>query len=383
MIYSRLLSPPKSSFFLFGARGTGKTTWIRGAFPDAHYVDLLDEARYQDYLADPGQFAAELRALERERWVLVDEVQRLPNLLNEVHRFLEERKLKFALAGSSARKLRRAGVNLLAGRAVLRHLYPFLPEELGPDFRLEDALCWGTLPVVHEAKDRRAALQAYAQVYLKEEVQAEALVRNLAGFARFLPIAALFHGQVLNVASLSRDAAVARTTVNGYVDILEETLVCFRLPAYEARLRVRERKHPKLFWIDPGLVRAVKKQLGPLAVEERGALLEGFVATLLRAYGEYRDLLEEMYYWAPGEGAQVKVDFLLRRGRDFLAVEVKSGRRLADPMLRGLRAIAGLPGLRRRILLYSGERDLKTSDGIDVLGIEHFFERVAADTLWS
>jgi predicted AAA+ superfamily ATPase len=345
-------------------------------------VNLLEEARFQEYLARPGTFADELRLVAPDRWVVLDEVQRLPNLLNEVHRFIEERRMRFVLAGSSARKLHRQGVNLLAGRAVRRHLYPFVPEELGGAFRLEDALRYGTLPIVHQAEDRRATLEAYAQLYLKEEVQAEALVRNLAGFARFLPIAALFHGQALNVASLARDAGVARTTVNGYVDILEETLVAYRVPAYEARLRVRERKHPKLYWIDPGLVRALKRHWGPVGSEERNALLEGFVAMLLRAYSEYRDLSEGLSYWAPSEAAETEVDFVLRRGGERLAVEVKSSRTVSAPLLRGLRAIADLPGLRRRVLVYLGPRDLRTDDGIDVLTVGTLLEELARGTLW-
>jgi predicted AAA+ superfamily ATPase len=212
--YPRILTSPKGSFFVFGPRGSGKSTWIRSAFPRAHRVDLLDEALYQSYLADIGAFAAELRVLPPGSVVVVDEVQRLPALLNEVHRHIEDRRLRFVLCGSSARKLKTAGTNLLAGRAVRRSLHPFLPEELGKDFDLDEALRYGTLPVIWTAPDRGEALTAYAQLYLKEEIQAEALVRNLPGFARFLPVAALFHGEVINVSGISRDAGAARTTVD-------------------------------------------------------------------------------------------------------------------------------------------------------------------------
>ena len=195
-LYERLLEPPKGSFFLFGARGTGKTTWARLAFPEAERFDLLDEGLYQAFLADPSLFASRLRAIKPARWVWVDEVQRLPNLLNEVHRFIEERRQRFILTGSSARKLRRTGVNLLAGRAVTRTRYPLLPEELGSDFDLEAVLRFGSLPIVWDSDSKRDTLEAYVQTYLKEEIQAEALARNLAGFSRFLPVAALFHGQI-------------------------------------------------------------------------------------------------------------------------------------------------------------------------------------------
>jgi len=366
---SRVLVPPKVSFFLFGPRGTGKSTWLRQEYPDAYAINLLDEALYQSYLVDVGLFAAELRARPAGSLVILDEVQRLPALLNEVHRHMEERGLSFVLCGSSARKLKQSGTNLLAGRAVRRRMHPFLPEELGDAFRLEDVLRWGSLPVIWSAPDRRDALEAYVRMYLKEEIQAEALVRNLAGFARFLPVAALFHGQVLNVSSLARDAGVARTTVAGYLDVLEDTLLAFRLPALEARLRVRERRHPKLYWVDPGLPRALHRQFGPPGPQERGHLFEGWVAGLLRAYRDYRDLFDEWGYWAPAEAARTEVDFLLRRGSEYVAIEVKAGRTVSRDATRGLRAVADLPGLRRRLLVYGGERRLVTPGGVEVLPV--------------
>lgn len=248
------------SFFLFGPRGTGKTTWVRQVFPEAYRIDLLDEALYQSYLADIGLFAQQLRAVPRESWVVVDEVQRIPTLLNEVHRFMEERNLRFVLCGSSARKLKQSGTNLLAGRALRKFMHPFLPEELGERFDVEETLCWGSLPVIWAAPDKKGALEAYVTMYLKEEIKAEAIVRNLPAFARFFPLAALFHGQVLNISGLSRDAGVSRTTVTGYLEVLEDTLLAFRLPAYPAGLPVREKKHPKLYWADPGLVRPFKNR---------------------------------------------------------------------------------------------------------------------------
>jgi len=248
MMLPRILKAPEKSFFLMGTRGSGKSTWLRTTFPDAHVIDLLSEETYQRLLASPGLFADELRALTSDRWVIIDEVQRLPSLLNEVHRFIEEKHLRFVLCGSSARKLKRGDVNLLAGRALHRSMHPFVPEELGVHFDLEEILRFGLLPIVWDSTAKEETLAAYAQLYLKEEIQAEALVRNLPGFARFMPIAALFHGQTINVTNIGREAGVARTTVAGYLDILEETLLCFRVPAYEAKLRVRERKLPKWYW---------------------------------------------------------------------------------------------------------------------------------------
>jgi predicted AAA+ superfamily ATPase len=381
-VVPRIYDLPSQSFFLFGLRGVGKSTWVRERLPDAHRFDLLDEGLYQGLLADPAPFAGELRRLERGSWVVVDEVQRLPGLLNEVHRFIEERGLRFALLGSSARKLRAAGVNLLGGRALWREMFPLTPEELGEGFDLDRTLGVGSLPLVLAAASPTETLRAYVQLYLREEVKGEALVRNLPGFARFLPVAGLFHGQLLNLAGIARDAGVARTTAEGYLGVLEDTLLASRLPAYEARLRVRERKHPKLYWVDPGVARAAKGSYGPPAPEEAGALLEGWVHTLLRTYMAERELAEEVAYWAPAASKGLEVDFLLRRGGELCALEVRAGRRVHPGQLAGLRAVAELPGLRRRVLVHRGERPARTEDGIDLWPVDSFLEALQDDRLW-
>ena len=380
--YRRLLTPPKGSFFLFGVRGAGKSTWAREQFPDAYVVDLLDESRCQALLANPGLLAMELRSLPAQRTVVLDEVQRVPALLNEVHRAIESTRRRFVLLGSSARRFKTAATNLLAGRATLRTLYPLMPAELGEDFDLERVLRFGSIPLVWQADDPRATLEAYVQLYVREEIRAEALVRNLPGFLRFLPVAALFHGQVVNVAGLARDAATARTTVEGYLGILQDTLLATLLPAFEPRLRVRERRHPKFYWADPGIVRAAKRQLGPVGAEERGSLLEGWILTVLRAHNERSALFEEVTYWAPLQARQTEVDFLLRRGRDYLALEIKAQSRFSSPQLSGLRAIADLPRITRRVLVYLGERRLRTEDGIEVWPLDFLLEKLAQSRLW-
>lgn len=327
-------------------------------------------------------FGAELRTLAPRSWVVVDEVQRIPGLLNEVHRAIEDLGLRFALLGSSARKLKTAGTNLLAGRAVWRTMVPFVPQELGAAFNLESTLRSGSIPLVVASEDPAETLAAYVQLYLREEIRGEALVRNLPGFVRFLPIAALAHGQVVNVAGIARDAGTARTTVQGYLEILEDTLLAWRLPGFESRLRVRERKHPKLYWLDPGLVRAVKKQTGTVAPEEAGALFEGWIHMLLRAYNETGPLFDEVAYWSPAEARSVEVDFLLQRGGEYLALEVKAGKRYAPDWLAGLKAIGELPGLARRVLVYTGTRELRTPEGIEVWPLAKLLAALAAGTLW-
>lgn len=379
---NRAMKRPEQSFFLLGPRGTGKTTWVRHEFPEAHVISLLDEALYQSYLADIGRFAAELRALPAGAWVFVDEIQRLPNLLNEVHRFIEERGLRFILTGSSARKLKRAEVNLLAGRALMRSMHPFLPSELGEAFDLEHVLRWGSLPLIWQSPDRDQSLKAYVQLYLKEEIKAEALVRSLPGFARFLPVAAAMHGQRVSISSAARDAEVGRTTLAGYLEILEDTLLAFRLPAFEARLRVRERRHPKLYWFDPGVIRAMAGRTGEPHPEERGTLFEGWIASLLRAARDYFEEFEDFFYWAPSGSGSVEVDFLLARQGRLLALEAKSAPKVQDAHLKGLRAVAPLKGLQRRIVVYTGDRAQRTTDGIDLWPVRTFLKHLQDGILW-
>ena len=379
--YRRLIQPPAQSFFLFGMRGVGKSTWARATFPNAAFFDLLDEQLFQDLLADPSLFAQSIGHLDPGDWVVVDEVQRLPALLNEVHRCIETQRLRFALLGSSARKLKMAGVNLLAGRALRKTMFPLAAVELGEEFDLERVLRHGSVPLVWTSKTPRAVLEAYAQLYLREEIRAEALVRNLPGFTRFLPVAALFNGQTINVTGIAQAAGVARATVQGYLDILEDTLLTFRLPAYEAKVRARERKLPKLHWVDPGVVRAVKRQLGDVAAEERGPLFESWVATTLRTHAETQELYDGLFYWAPHQSG-IEVDFLLQRGRELLAIEVKSADRYHTGLLKGLRKLGDLPGLARRALVYAGSRPFRSADGIDIWPAQRFAAMVAGGKLW-
>lgn len=379
---ARILKPPRGSFFLFGVRGVGKTTWARETFGAARWFDLLDEGAFLDLHMQPARFGQELQALPRGSTVVVDEIQRAPALLNEVHRAMETHRHRFILLGSSARKLKMSGTNLLAGRASLATMYPFVPAELGHRFSLERILRHGSIPVVWEAADSAASLESYVQLYFREEIRGEAVVRNLPAFVRFLSVAALFHGQVVNVSGLARDAAVSRTTVDGYLQILEDTLVAQRLPAFEARLRTRERSHPKLYWVDPGLVRAAKRHLGPVTSEERGSLLEGWILSVLRAHNEVSRLFDEIAYWAPAQARRLEVDLVLTRGRDHLAIEVKSGTRVTAGDAAGLRAIGELPRVVRRILVYPGNARLVLAPGIEAWPLAAFLEAVASGTLW-
>src|SRR5208283_1279423 len=379
-LYKRLLTPPPhNSFFLFGLRGVGKSTWVRQTFPDAMRFDLLDEGLYQSYLRDSRLFGRELLRVPSGQTVVVDEVQRLPSLLNEVHRFIEERKQRFVLLGSSAKKLKQSGTNLLAGRALRRIMFPFMPAELGADFDLEEVLRFGSLPIIWQAPSKPDSLDAYVQLFLKEEIQAEALVRNLPGFAGFLPVASLFHGQVLSISGLARDAGVARTTVAGYINILEDTHLAWLLPEYEGRLRVKERKHPKLYWTDGGVVRAIRREFHPPTETERGILFEGWIAGLLRAYGDPGSALglpyDAIYYWSPAQGDN-EVDFLIQRGKEFTAIEVKAKETLSNRDFGGLKTIAELHGITRRMMIFLGDRPFQTEDGIEALPVKEFLQEL-------
>lgn len=374
--YPRLLRLPKSNFFLLGMRGVGKSTFIRQAFKTAKMINLLDESLYQLYLSRPGAFAEDVSLVRPGHWVVLDEVQRLPQLLNEVHRLIEEKKIKFALLGSSARKLRRAGVNLLGGRAVQKWMHPLLPEELGDDFSLDTVLRYGSIPLIWNSKNPKEQLSAYLQLYLKEEIQAEAIVRNLPGFARFLPVAALFHAQVINVEAIGRDCGVARSTVEGYLQILEDTLIAFQIPAYENKLRVRQRAHPKLYWCDSGIVRAAKRQLEGLAIEERGALFEGFIAQTLKACRELgRFECDQISYWSAGKNS-VEVDFVIRKGKELIAIEAKSGIDPGKKWFAGLLALKDSVKLKRSILVYAGKRKYRHASGVEVLPVQDFMQEI-------
>ena len=381
-LYPRLFRCPQGSFFLLGPRGTGKTTLVRQLGMASHEISLLDEERYQSYLARPRLFYEELRSLREKSWVFVDEIQRLPNLLNEVHRLIEDSKLRFILTGSSARKLRRSGVNLLGGRAVSRYLYPLTPMEMGEDFSLKEALETGTIPLIHNAPDKQETLKTYAQTYLKEEIQAEAIVRNLGGFSRFLPVAALLHGQTINLSNIARDCGVARPTVAGFFQILQDTLLLKKLEAFETKTRVRERKRNKCYFIDPGLVRALKGQRGPVSLEEKGPLFEGLIFTLLTFQKDTYDDMDDILYWSPAKARHTEVDFILTRGEERIAIEVKATENLRPEHFKGLRAIDSLSGLKRKILIYLGARDRTViEDGIEVLTFASFVKLLNARTL--
>ena len=374
--------PEKLSFFLIGVRGSGKTALLRKLFPEALYIDLLDESVYQSYLANVSLFYEKVSGFAEDGLVIVDEIQKMPRLLNEVHRLIESSSRRFILTGSSARKIKAPGVNLLAGRAGMLHLHPFVPEELGEDFDLETSLRYGLIPVVWSSPERDLSLKAYGQTYLKEEIKAEALVRNLPGFARFLTVASLYHGQVVNMSGIARECQVSRKTVCDFFSILEDTLLGFFLPAYYPKLRLREQKQSKFYFVDPGLVRSLKNSFGPLVPEERGSLLEGLVGQVLRAYNDYFPFYQDIFYWS-AVGSKTEVDFLLRTQQGLIGIEVKSRSQVSSKDYKGLKVIQDLPNVKKRILIYSGKDVRETQDGVSIWPFEVFCKKLAAKELFN
>jgi predicted AAA+ superfamily ATPase len=376
----RFFKIPAGHFFLLGPRGTGKTWWTRAQFPGALRVDLLDPGVLREMAARPERLWERLKAHPHVDTVVIDEVQKLPELLEVVHGMIEEKTgVRFILTGSSARKLRRGGVNLLGGRAASKTMHPFLAAELGSSFDLNESLRIGMLPVVRGADDPGEVLRAYNGLYIREEVQAEGLVRNVGAFARFLEGVSFSQAGVLNLANVARECQVNRKTVEGYLEILEDLLLAFRVPVFTRRAKRALAAHPKFFFFDVGVFRS-NRPVGPLdsPAESDGAALEGLVAQHLRAWCDYSGGDHRLHYWQTR--SQVEVDFVLYGASGLLAVEVKNADRVRPEDLRGLRAFAEDYPESRRILLYRGSERLVQA-GVLVMPATEFLAALKPDTL--
>jgi len=362
-------APRAKSFFLFGPRGTGKSSWLRQQFSEAVYIDLLESDVYTSLLGSPQRLDGLIPTAHRG-WVVLDEVQKVPEILDEVHRLIERRRLRFALTGSSARKLKRRDVNLLAGRALTLRMHALTAAELGPAFDLRHSLRFGQLPAAYVESDPQAFLRSYVQTYLREEVQQEGLTRNLAAFSRFLESASFSQGAVLNVSSVARDCHVERKVVEDYFSILDDLLLAVRLPVFSRRAKRRIVAHPKFYLFDVGVYRAMRPR-GPLDAPEEidGAALETLVMQELRATNDYADLGYALSYWRTPRGAEV--DFVMYGDRGLLAFEVKRGSRIRREDLAGLKAFHTDYPIAKLHLLYTGTRTLH-EDGVEILPIGSF-----------
>ncbi len=364
------------SFFLWGPRQTGKSTLLRQTYKDARWVDLLKSEEYRRYLAHPEFLREEIEATatDPKQQIVIDEIQKVPTLLDEVHWLIENHGLHFALCGSSARKVKRGAANLLGGRAIRYELHGLSAGELGSEFELNRILNHGYLPRIYQADRPNRMIDAYIADYLKEEVAAEGLVRNLPTFSDFLDIAALSDGQLVNFSNIARECDVSSHTVKNYFRILEDTLLARWLPAYRRRPKRRVIGAPKFYFSDVGIVNRLARR-GELLTgsENYGKAFENWVFHELSTYLSYNELDAELSYWRLASG--LEVDFLL--GDMQVAIEAKSTARIHDSHLKGLRSIIkDQPRIKRRIVVSREARARRTSDGIEVMPAEDFVKRL-------
>ena len=351
---------PSNSFFILGPRGSGKSTLIKqGYSKNCLYIDLLDPKIEDDYRINPRLLAQELKGNPQLKRVVIDEVQKLPRILNLVHKLIEERKIQFILSGSSARKLKRGGSNLLAGRAFVFYLYPLTSVELGNNFDLNKALSWGLLPQqshFNNDEEKKEYLKAYALTYLKEEIQLEQVVRKLNPFRKFLEVAAQMNGKVINHSKIGRDIGVDTTTVQNYYSILEDTLVGFYLRPYHQSVRKSQRLSPKFYLFDTGVCRALKGTLDiPLLPQtyDFGEAFEHFIILEIMKLAEYKRKSWKYSYLLTKDGAEIDL-IIDRPGQNTLCMEIKSSDKVMERDLKNLSRFGeDIPGS----ILYCLSRD--------------------------
>jgi len=334
----RFFAAPQQSFFLFGPRGTGKSTWLKAHYPDALWIDLLELDQLRFFSAAPERLKEVLSAHPHSKVVVIDEVQKVPDILAVVHALIEQKLgIQFILTGSSARKLRRAGVDLLAGRAILKHMPPFFASELGEHFDVQEALMYGLLPLVRHSENPDETLKTYAGLYLKEEVQAEGLVRQVGDFARFLEVISFSHGAELIIANISRECNIPRKTIENYIHILQDLLLGYTLSVFTKRAQRTLAERPKFYLFDAGVYRSLRP-LRPLDAPEEigGAALEGLVCQHLKSWAQAQKETYELAFWRTR--SKLEVDFVLYGPNTFLAIEVKHKETIHPHDLKGLEA---------------------------------------------
>lgn len=352
-MYTRLLNTSvQSSFFLFGTRGTGKTTWVKSKFPTALYFDLLKAETYDYLVANPSRIE-DLIPADFQDWIVIDEIQKIPQLLDEVHRLIENKHYKFILTGSSARKLRRGGVNLLAGRALIYNMHPLTAIELGEDFNLKENLEFGGLPAVFTSEDKKNYLKSYIQTYLQQEIIQEGISRNVSSFARFLETASFSQGSVLNMTGVGREAYVDRKVVEDYFCALEDLMLGVRLPVFSKKAKRKLIKHNKFYFFDTGVYRAIRP-IGPFDESEMvgGIALESLFFQNLRAINDYFNLSYKLYYYRTVSG--VEVDFIVYGEKGLKAFEIKSKKTISRSDLTGLTTFLKDYPMAKCYLIYGG-----------------------------
>jgi len=380
----RLLQVPSRSFFLFGPRGVGKSTWLEKSMPDALFFDLLDSSLYLELSRNPMNLEALAGNLPEDSWIVIDEIQKIPTLLDEVHRLMEKKRWRFALCGSSARKLRRGGVNLLGGRALTRNLDAFSYAELGSGFDLDFSLQWGLLPWVQLEKENAAdILDSYVNTYIKEEIKEEGIIRRIPPFLRFLKIAGQLNGQLLNAQNISREAMVPRSSVDVYFSILQDTLLGHFLAAYRPNVKVREQTHPKFYWFDPGVARAAAGWIfDPIDRTWKGMALETLIYHELRVFNHTRNRNREIFFYRTANGAEI--DFVIETQKKIkssnshiVCIEAKMAEKWNHSWEWTMRSLknSGHIDVDRMIGVYTGQRTYHFNE-LEVLPVEVFLERL-------
>ena len=371
----RLLTPPKESFFLLGPRGTGKSTWLAHCYPKALRIDLLLPEQERRYLAAPEKLRELADSLPLGGTIILVEIQRAVGLLPVVHSLIEEkREIQFIMTGSSARKLRREVGNLLGGRALMRLMPPFFAIELQEEFRLDQALKVGLIPMVWEAKDPWEKILNYVGVYLREEIIAEGLIRQAGAFSRFLEVLSFSHGNVLNINEIAREAQVKRTTIDNYLQILEDLLLAFRLPVFTRRAQRALIQHPKFYYFDVGVFRSLRPK-GPMdkEAELEGPALEGLVAQHIRSWIQAQKDSYQFCFWRTR--SQVEVDFVVYGPKGFWAIEVKRGQEVHSRDLKGLQTFCEEYPEATPLFLYLG-KERRQIEGIKCMPIGEFLSQV-------
>lgn len=367
----RFFSAPSDNFFIFGPRGTGKSTWLKKTFPDAYLIDLLDDRTFRNHIAYPERIKQIVAANPQIKRFIIDEIQKAPALLDSIHSLIEEYKThQFIMTGSSARKLRRGGVNLLAGRALLTHFHPFMAAELGTNFSLDAALRNGLIPLIVSASSPDKTLATYIALYMKEEVKEEGLVREIGAFARFLETISFSHGSLLNLSNIARECKVSRKVVENYLSIIEDLLLGYRLPVFTKRAKRAMTAQPKFYLFDAGVYYHLRPK-GPLDSPDEigGIALEGLTLQHLKAWCDYSDGQVDCYFWRTRGGSEV--DFILYGEDHFHSVEVKNSKHIHPKSLRSLKTFLSDYPEADAILLYRGTEKLMV-DGIVCWPVDDF-----------
>jgi len=359
------------SVFLWGARQTGKSTLLKKLFPNCRYYDLLKGEQFERLNRRPELLRQELLTSQENDLIIIDEVQKIPQLLDEVHWLITNHKLRFILCGSSARKLKRSGANLLGGRAVRNVLLPLVSSEI-PDFDLSKAINNGMLPRHYMAKNPGKRLQAYIGDYLQEEIRAEALTRNLSTFARFMEIAAISSGEMMNYNNIASECGVSAPTIKEYFSILEDTMVGYMIPAYKKVIKRRVILAPRFYYFDIGITNHLLRRRNlEQGSPEYGKAFEQLVIQELYAYCTYNDIEPGLSYWRTSSGYEV--DAIL--GDAMLAVEIKSSREIHAHHLKGLKAFAEEYPDTRRVVV-SNEYHRRITSGVEIFPLPEFLQEL-------